>query len=88
MPFLALVEVIEKLPLLYSEACESAIGLCISLENYSFYLPVIGCSVVPVEFWHCTSPLGDTTPIYAILGSRLGSHRSVHFYYLTVCIPQ
>ena len=36
MPFLALVEVIERLPLLYSEACVLATGPCISLEDSLF----------------------------------------------------
>jgi hypothetical protein len=88
MPFLALVEAIERLPILYSEACESAIGLCVAMETSSFSLRVTGPSATPVAFRHRTSPLGVGTPIYAILGSLLGSRRSAHFCYLTVCIPQ
>jgi hypothetical protein len=88
MPFRALVDVIERLPLPCSEACESFVGLCIALETSSFSLWVTGPSSAPIDFWRRTSPLGAATPIYAILGSRLGSHRSAHFCYLTICIPQ
>jgi hypothetical protein len=78
MPFLALVAVVERLPLLYSEACESIIGLCVALETSSFSLRVIGPSAVPIDFQRRTSPLGAVTLIDAILGSRLGSRRSTH----------
>jgi hypothetical protein len=84
MPFLALVVVIERLPLLYSKSCEYAIGLCVALETSSFSLRVIGPSAAPVYFQCRTSPLGVVTPIDAILGSRLGSRRSMHFFYLTI----
>jgi hypothetical protein len=88
MPFLALVEVVERLPLLHCEACESVVGLCVTLETSSFSLRVTGSSTTLVDFRRCTLPLGSVTPIYAILGSRLGSRRSTHFCYLTIYIPQ
>jgi hypothetical protein len=81
MPFLGWVEVIGRLPSLYSEACESAIGLSVALEASSFSLQVTRPSVAPIDFHLRTSPLGAATPIYAIMGSRLGSLRSVHFCY-------
>jgi hypothetical protein len=88
MPFIALVEVVERLQLLYSKACESTVGPCISLETSSFSLRVTGLLAAPVDFRCRTPPLGVATPIYAIMGSRLGSRRSAHFYYLTIFIPQ
>jgi hypothetical protein len=36
MPFLALVEVIERLPLIYSRVCVLSTGSCVALETYSF----------------------------------------------------
>ena len=36
MPFLALVEVVERLPLLYSRVCVLVVGSCVSLETSSF----------------------------------------------------
>jgi hypothetical protein len=88
MPFLALVAVIKRLPLLYSEACESVVGFCVALETSSFSLQVTRPSAAPISFQHRASPLRVVTPIDAILGSRLGSRRSAHFCYLTIFIPQ
>jgi hypothetical protein len=36
MPFLALVEVIERLTLLYSGVCVLVVGSCVALETSSF----------------------------------------------------
>jgi hypothetical protein len=88
MPYPAQVEVVELLPLPCSGSYGSVAGWCTARETASFSLRVIGPSAASVAFRHHASPPGAATPIYSILDSRLGSHISTHFCYLTVCIPQ
>jgi hypothetical protein len=65
MPFLALVEVIERLLLLYSKACVPVVGLCVSLETSSFFKLVTRPLVVHVTCLYVSLRVGATnlTPI-------------------------
>jgi hypothetical protein len=69
MPSLALVEVIERLPSLWSGSCGSVVGPCVSLETSSFSRLVTRPLVSPVTYLHVASFLGATTPILVTMDS-------------------
>jgi hypothetical protein len=87
MPYPAKVEVVELLPLPCFGLYGSSVVLCTARETISFSLWVIGPSATLVAFWLHASPPGAVTPICTIRDSWLGSHVSVHFFYLIVFIP-
>jgi hypothetical protein len=61
---------------------------CVARGIASFSLWLIGPSTAFEVYLHAASPPGAVTPVYAISGSRSGSHVSAHFWYLVVCILQ
>jgi hypothetical protein len=61
MPFLALVELIERLPLIYSEACVLVAGPCIALETSSFSRLVTMPSAVLVTCLSVSLRVGAAT---------------------------
>ena len=69
MSFLALVEVVERLPSLWFGLCGSVAGLCATLETSSFFQLVLRSSDAPFTYLHVAFLLGGVTPMPATLGS-------------------
>jgi hypothetical protein len=69
MPSLALVEVVERLPSLWSRSCGSVAGPCVAMETSSFFQLVTRPLPVLVSYLCVAFLLGSATPIVGTLDS-------------------
>ena len=88
MPYLGVVAVAEKRPLLYFAACVLVVGLCISLRTSSFFRLGSHTSAMLVADLHAYFLHGYVPPMSTILESLRGFHRSRRFWCLVAYIPK
>ena len=69
MPSLSLVEVIERLPSLWSRSCGSNVGSCVAMETSSSFRLVTRPLATPITYFHVALLLGATTPTLVTLDS-------------------